>query len=97
MTIEPALRSRIWIDGELLVDQPVTLNGVDWVGAEHAGLCAEAEREGRRWLIEISDPEGDHDGLPLRFGSDTQGMVDPIQIDLDTLPDIAEARTRPKP
>lgn len=92
---EPALRARIWIDAELLVDQPVTLTDVHgWVGPEHAELCAQAERDGKKWLVEISDPDGDLDGLPLRFGSDSDGMREPIKIDLETLPDIAAARTK---
>lgn len=94
MSDEPALRSRIWIDGTLVVDDPVTLKGEGFVGPEHAEMCADAERQGKKWMVEISDPDGDLDGLPLRFGSDPEGMVEPIKLDLNTLPDIAAARTQ---
>jgi hypothetical protein len=84
-----SLRTRIWIDGVLIEDREISLLDA-WVGPGHAEMCRQAERDGKVWLVEIDDPDHEVDGLPLRFGNDTRGMVDPILIDLDALTEAKE-------
>lgn len=87
--IEPVLRARVWIDGELVAENSISTRTEDaW--PIHAELVSQAEKDGKPWLVQIDDPDQELPGLPLRFGSDTNGMVDPIQIDLRDLPEAPD-------
>jgi len=81
------LRARVWVDGELVSEERIHAGNVDLMSAAQVEVCAEADAQDRVWLVEISDPDGDLPELPLRFGTDTDGMVAPIAIDLEDLAD----------
>jgi hypothetical protein len=83
MTAE--LRSRVWVDGNLVSDERVTAGNVDLLSATQLEACAAADAQDHVWLVEISDPDDELPDLPLRFGTDPGGMVAPVAIDLEDL------------
>lgn len=95
MTGLPGLWVKIWIDGELVIDEPLTGFDVEGIGRQHTDLCARADRQGKKYLVEVSDPDDDIPELPLRFGTDTSAMRDPIPINLDDVDVAFERRMKP--
>lgn len=81
-----ALRFRVWIDGtladETVIDtgEPNAKRLAGRASSRHQVLAAEAERDGRRWLIEIYDPAKPVLEAFTRFGTDRAGMVDPREL-----------------
>lgn len=70
---------RVWVDGELRAkEECTTLDQVDEMRTRHAAITAEADSAGSVWLIEIEDPSMPKHERYLRFGSDADGMVEPI-------------------
>lgn len=80
------IRIQIWIDGEQVHDATLDGRNHQWLTEEHITMCADADKDGTPWLVEITDPDEETTGLPLRFGSDRHGMREPIRLDLSTLP-----------
>lgn len=52
------LRARLWVAGRLLVDEKLTKANANEAPILHQGLIREAEKKGRLWYLEISDPKG---------------------------------------
>lgn len=77
------LRVTVWVDGKLVSDDTMT-NDVDQagkLGRAHLEIAREADEAGKRWLVQIEDPNLPEDRRFVRFGNDTQGMVDPQPVD----------------
>ena len=87
--IDPRLRFRVFIDGELVDETWVNvctferLDTIEQVWARHHRLIAQAQTEGKRWLIEIHDPRIPEDQA-LRFGTEQAGIQQPA-VDLADL------------
>jgi hypothetical protein len=74
---------RIFIAGQL-VDQ-TTISGLgDDIGGlavRHGELCEAANRAGRKYLVEVEFGDGEH----VRWGTDVDGMVIPMEVGIDDL------------
>jgi hypothetical protein len=81
------LRFRVFIGEGRPGDLPMVAE--DWVGRpgdedgalvaqRHGALCRQADATGKRWRLEVWDPEDPE--TPLWFGSDSAGMVMPIRL-----------------
>lgn len=86
MSDDPRLRFRIWIEGKLIDEAWIS---VEEAGAEHQfaaimgghmALVETATNHGSMWLIECYDPAKPRDEAYLRIGSDTEGMVAPMEF-----------------
>lgn len=83
---DPRLRLRVWIDGRLAaetwldVSSPDVERVADAATDSHSALVQRADRDGRRWLVEVYDPARPEREAYARFGTDTAGMVDPRQM-----------------
>lgn len=79
------LRFRLYVGGRLAVEY--------WAGLGHDPELAElgkqaaerlggiASRRGASWMLEVTDPSETDPALgSLRYGTDTAGMVMPVQI-----------------
>jgi hypothetical protein len=79
-------RIRIYVDGRIVDDTDVVLGVgardlIGVLGARHGAIAQEAEKSGRRWMIEIVWPDGEH----LRWGTDPDPMVLPLEVGLADL------------
>lgn len=90
MNRDPRLRFRIWVDAHLMNEEWLSLRDrtamlrVEQVWHRHQELISRAEADGRRWLIEIYDPDKPEDQA-LRFGTDAAGITPPIRDIRDLL------------
>jgi hypothetical protein len=80
---DPRLRFRVWTGGVLAdehwLDPDTTSPAeVDAASDRQAAIVARASREGVPWLVEIYDPAA---GAYTRWGTDTDGMVCPVEVD----------------
>jgi hypothetical protein len=80
------LRFRLWIDGVLEAERwidcaaPDVTDQVDAVRDAHAALAAAADQRGQLWLAEVYNPEEPERNAYLRFGTDRDGMMDPLPL-----------------
>jgi hypothetical protein len=52
---------RIWIDGELLIDEPVRVDEIDFgsLSGAHRETVVHANKQGHPWRIEVGDRDAD--------------------------------------
>lgn len=83
---DPRLRFRIWIDGELIDEvwfdssNPDTEQLASAAGERNSAHTQQADRESRRWLVEMYDPAKPEHEAYVRFGTDDAGLVDPLLV-----------------
>lgn len=53
------------------------LHVIGEIGARHSQMVTAADSEGIGWMVELIFPDGDH----VRWGTDADGMVQPIPVD----------------
>jgi hypothetical protein len=80
------VRVRILVEGKTVDDSRVLIGVgardlIGVLGSRHGDIAAAAERSGKAWLVEIIFPDGDH----LRWGTDPDGMVVPLEVGLADL------------
>ena len=79
-------RFRVFVAGAL-VDEVTALIGagdlLDMLGERHGLLCAAADA-GDPWMIEVRFPDGEH----VRWGTDSDGMVLPIDVTMGQLEEM---------
>jgi hypothetical protein len=81
------LRFRVRVDGEIVAED--WLPSREWEGRadsgeqlaqRHKAICEAAEDDGKRWQIEVYDPDVPEAEAYLRFGTDQAGMVLPVHV-----------------
>jgi hypothetical protein len=86
------VRFRVWVDGELADETTIVLGThdehIEAIAARQAELCNSAEEAGQRYLVEVKFWDGEH----VRWGTDTDGMVVPVEVGLMNLLDAIAAR-----
>jgi arabinogalactan endo-1,4-beta-galactosidase len=82
-------RVRLYVDGRM-VDEATTLgeDGLRDIAARHAELAELAEQKGHRYMVEFEFSDGEH----VRFGSDRDGMVEPIEVETDIVEQVGRER-----
>lgn len=79
---------KIWVEAELVLEETVDVEfdapEADPIVARHVQVCVDADNEDKVFLCEweILDPDCPPDERFLRWGTDPNGMVNPIAIDL---------------
>jgi len=84
---------QLWLGGVLAdVDSIVLgehdLDGIEEMASRHADLCIEATARGVTYLIDIGFWDGEH----VRWGTDVDGMVVPVEVGLADLLDAIARR-----
>lgn len=84
---------QLWIGGALADVDTIVLGEHDYTGIEemasrHAELCQEADASGAMYLIDIGFWDGEH----VRWGTDPNGMVIPVEVGLSNLLDAIASR-----
>jgi hypothetical protein len=90
-----AVQVRLYVAGVLVDDVPVMVTGhmgplLGSLGDQHATRCRAASDAGLPWMIELAFPDGDH----VRWGTDADGMVQPIEATLDQLERVMRQQGR---
>lgn len=83
------VRFRVWVGGVEADDVTIIMLGPDdsaiaEVASQQADICIQAEANGQRYLVDISFPDGEH----VRWGTDFDGMVMPMEVALENLANI---------
>ena len=83
---DPRLRFRIWVAGRLADEawldttHPDAQAQTEAIQLRQAGI-AEAAHEARQpWLAEVYDPAKPDDAAYIRWGTDTEGMHEPVEL-----------------
>ena len=73
----------LYIDYRRVVREPVAVGNARLLGEDHIALCAEAERQGWDWRVEVTDPDGDVEPVVLtnRPVSDTAVEATPDALE----------------
>ena len=76
------VRVRLFVEGHLCDEVDLELGGTSdgvlgQLGARHGEMVMAAASEGLAWMVEFRFPDGDH----VRWGTDANGMVEPVPID----------------
>lgn len=82
------LRFRLYLDGEIVIEEWIAVNdqeAIELAPGRHASEAAKHPE--KEWMIEVFDPDAPEDEAYARFGSDKEGMVMPLQIDLQDFRD----------
>jgi hypothetical protein len=83
---QSGLRFRLWVAGVLEAEQWIDVDAVgmegqvDAVRDAHAALAAAADERGALWLAEVYNPEEPEHNAYFRFGTDPEGMIDPLPL-----------------
>lgn len=83
VTEERRLRVRLYIGGELCFEEWVDASGIDKAAQRHA--AQQLKHPGKEWNVEVFDPTEPENEAYLRFGSSTEGMVQPVPVNLADL------------
>ena len=81
---DPRLRFRLFVGGQLIdqvwlnADNPADHDRIDEVRDRHDALSVQADADGLPWMVEVYDPALHDREAYLRFGTDTDGMVQPL-------------------
>lgn len=85
MTLE-GVKFRLYVAGAMVDEVAVILGAgsrelIGAMGQIHGAIVEQAAARGDPWLIEIVFPDGDH----VRWGTDADGMVEPLPVALAEL------------
>lgn len=83
VTDAPSAEFRFYIDGKLAGRDRVGSgrSEVSLIAASHAALADDCETYGRKWMVEVVFSDGEH----VRWGTDVDGMVVPVEVGLGEL------------
>ena len=84
---------RFYIDGKVATSDSVTdparrREQVGDIAATHGWLADECDERGRKWMVEVEFSDGEH----VRWGTDVDGMVVPIEVGAAELLDAIARR-----
>jgi hypothetical protein len=66
-----------WVDGEIIqTDTEAGEEDIERISAHHRMLADAHDALGQSWMVEVVFPDGEH----VRFGTEDDGMVDPIPV-----------------
>jgi hypothetical protein len=89
MSVGESASFLFYIDGVVAMRDKVTgLNGIDEISTVHSWLVDQCEAHGRKWMVEIVFADGEH----VRWGTDRDGMVWPMQGGLEQLAEMLARR-----
>lgn len=83
---DPRMRFRVWVSAQLAdeawvdASNPEAEKHIEGIRARHHSIVNQAERDGKRWLIEVYDPAKPEGWAYLRFGDDDAGMANPRPV-----------------
>ncbi len=81
---EHPLKVRLYVSGKLVDECEVDSLEAAAAESDRQGLLAlAAAMYDEPWLIEIYNPDAPLDAAYVRFGTDTDGMVDPYEAEVD--------------
>jgi hypothetical protein len=73
------MRMRLYIAGKLEAeDWATSAEEAGRIANGHARACLDAGKRGDRWMVEVYDPDAPPGVGYVRFGTDSDGMVDPF-------------------
>jgi hypothetical protein len=77
------LRMSIWVEG-VLADQQWATDAEQGraIGDHHQQMALGADAAGKVWMVEVYDPDSPGDSGYVRFGTDPEGMVLPLPVEL---------------